>query len=143
MFDCLFFVRFSYSTFTQPTLSEALQILYEHHCSVLHMLSRCRMDPSSRVCALLLHRHPYRSSVYALCVKLARDLMEDGRCARSHEIAKSFGIKISDTDPFWKDRTFLELNYAVSFTELPPVKCMRRVYITVVRRSLICVNGGI
>ena len=69
--------------------------------------------------------------------------MEDGRCARSHEIAKSFGIKISDTDPFWKDRTFLELNYAVSFTELPPVKCMRRVHITVVRRSLICVNGGI
>lgn len=41
--------------------------------------------------------------------------MEDGRCARSLEIAASFGIKVSETDPFWKDRTFLELNYAVSF----------------------------
>lgn len=40
--------------------------------------------------------------------------MEDGRCARSLEIAASFGIKVSETDPFWKDRTFLELNYAVS-----------------------------
>ena len=34
--------------------------------------------------------------------------------ARAHDIAESFGIKVSDTDPFWKDRTFLELNYAVS-----------------------------
>lgn len=40
--------------------------------------------------------------------------MEEGRCGRAHEIAASFGIKVSDTDPFWKDRTFLELNYAVS-----------------------------
>lgn len=39
--------------------------------------------------------------------------MEEGRCARGHEIAASFGIKVSETDPFWKDRTFLELNYAV------------------------------
>ena len=43
--------------------------------------------------------------------------MEDGRCGRSLDIAKSFGIKVSDTDLFWKDRMFLELNYAVSFTE--------------------------
>lgn len=42
--------------------------------------------------------------------------MEDSRCGRSHDIAKSFGIKVSDTDPFWKDRTFLELNFAVSQT---------------------------
>lgn len=46
--------------------------------------------------------------------QVARDLMEDGRCGRSHDIAKSFDIKVSDTDPFWKDRTFLELNFAVS-----------------------------
>lgn len=45
--------------------------------------------------------------------KVARDLIEEGRCGRAHEIAASFGIKVSDTDPFWKDRTFLELNYAV------------------------------
>jgi len=41
--------------------------------------------------------------------------MEDGRCRRSHEIAASFCIEVSDTDPFWKDRTFLELNYAVRY----------------------------
>lgn len=46
--------------------------------------------------------------------QVARDLMEDGRCGRSHDIAKSFDLEISDTDPFWKDRTFVELNYAVS-----------------------------
>eukprot|EP00752_Nemacystus_decipiens_P005386 g4883.t1 len=45
--------------------------------------------------------------------EVARDLIEEGRCARAHEIAASFGIKVSDTDPFWKDRTFLELNYAI------------------------------
>eukprot|EP00904_Undaria_pinnatifida_P005299 jgi/Undpi1/189/HiC_scaffold_1.g00186.m1 len=44
--------------------------------------------------------------------EIGRDLMEDNRCGRSHDIAKSFGIKVSDTDPFWKDRTFLELNFA-------------------------------
>lgn len=46
--------------------------------------------------------------------QVARDLMEDGRCGRSHDIAKSFDLTVSDTDPFWKDRTFVELNYAVS-----------------------------
>ena len=40
--------------------------------------------------------------------------MEDGRYGRSREIAQSFGINVSETDPFWKDRTFLDLNYAVS-----------------------------
>lgn len=45
---------------------------------------------------------------------MARNLMEDGRYGRSRDIAQSFGIKVSETDPFWKDRTFLELNYAVS-----------------------------
>lgn len=49
-------------------------------------------------------------------VQVARDLMEDGRCGRSQEIAKSFNVKISDTDPFWKDRAFLELNYAVGYS---------------------------
>lgn len=49
-------------------------------------------------------------------IKIARDLIEEGRCGRAHEIAASFGIKVSDTDPFWKDRTFLELNYAVRNT---------------------------
>lgn len=48
--------------------------------------------------------------------QVARDLMEDGRCGRSHDIANSFDQKVSDTDPFWKDRTFLELNFAVSGT---------------------------
>lgn len=43
--------------------------------------------------------------------------MEDNRCGRSREIAESFDIEVSDTDPFWKDRTFLELNYAVSTTK--------------------------
>lgn len=47
--------------------------------------------------------------------------MEDGRCGRSLEIAASFGIEVSDTDPFWKDRTFLELNYAVSEWRPPKI----------------------
>lgn len=46
--------------------------------------------------------------------QIARDLMEDGRCERSLSIADSFGMSVSDSDPLWKDRTFLELNYAVS-----------------------------
>ena len=48
--------------------------------------------------------------------QIARDLMEDGRCGRSLEIAESLGIHVSEADPFWKDRAFLELNCAVSLT---------------------------